>query len=113
MRNLRIIEPDELKSLAIGTGILGTGGGTHPYLELLNAEKLYREGARVRLIDPSDLHDEEAVAELGYIGAPLVTKERLPDPSHILRPVRLMEGLTGTRFSAVMAGEVGAENGIL
>jgi uncharacterized protein len=109
----RIIEADELISLAIGTGILGTGGGTHPYLELLNIQKLYREGKSVRLIDPADLGDDDLVAELGYMGAPLVTKERLPDPEHTCRPVRLMAEYTGARFTAVMAGEVGAENGIL
>jgi DUF917 family protein len=113
MRNLRTIEADELYSLAIGTGILGTGGGTHPYLELLNIEALYREGRSVRLIDPLDLDDDEIVAELGFMGAPLVTKERLPDPEHTCRPVRMMAEHTGARFEAVMAGEVGAENGIL
>ncbi|HXV23071.1 MAG TPA: DUF917 domain-containing protein [Alphaproteobacteria bacterium] len=109
----RLVEFSELASLALGTGILGTGGGTHPYLELLNIEKLYQEGRSVRLIDPNDLGDEDLVAELGYMGAPLVTKERLPDPDHICRPVRLMAEHTGARFTAVMAGEVGAENGIL
>ena len=92
---------------------LGTGGGTHPYLELLNIEKLYNAGRSVRLIDPLDLSDDDLVAELGYMGAPLVTKERLPDPEHICRPVRLMADLTGARFAAVMTGEIGAENGIL
>lgn len=112
-RGARAIEADKLSSLAIGTGILGTGGGTHPYLELLNVQKLYREGKAVRLIDPAELGDDDIVAELGYMGAPLVTKERLPDPEHVCRPVRLMSNHTGARFSAVMAGEIGAENGIL
>ena len=40
---MRTIDADELRSLAIGTGILGTGGGTHPYLELLNIEKLHED----------------------------------------------------------------------
>ncbi len=109
----REITADELKSLAIGTGILGTGGGTHPYLELLNIEKLYREGYRVSLIKPTDLADDAVVAELGFMGAPLVTKERLPDPAHICKAVRMMEDHAGCRFEAVMAGEVGAENGVL
>ncbi len=34
MTGLRQIEPDELPALAIGTGVLGTGGGTHPYAVL-------------------------------------------------------------------------------
>ncbi len=109
----RTIEPSELGALAIGTGILGTGGGTHPYLELLALERLYRDGHRVRLMDPDALADDDCVAELGFMGAPLVTKERLPDPAHIVRPVRMMERHAGVRFSAVMPSEVGAENGIL
>ena len=113
INRFRTIEVDELRSLAIGTGILGTGGGTHPYLELLNIEKLYQAGKSVHLVDPFDLADDDLVAELGYMGAPLVTKERLPDPEHICRPVQLISKHTGARFAAVMAGEIGAENGIL
>ncbi len=109
----RIVTADDLRSLAIGTGILGTGGGTHPYLELLNIEKLYRDGAEVSLVSPDDLADDDHVAELGLMGAPLVTKERLPDPVHTLRPVQMMEHHTGVEFRAVMAGEIGAENGVL
>ena len=109
----RVLAGDELKSLAIGTGILGTGGGTHPYLELLNIEKLYREGYRVSLVDALDLADDAVVAELGFMGAPLVTKERLPDPTHVMKAVRMMEDYACCRFEAVMAGEVGAENGVL
>lgn len=109
----RVVSADDLRSLAIGTGILGTGGGTHPYLELLNIEKLYRDGAKISLIAPADLADDEHVAELGLMGAPLVTKERLPDPAHSLRPVTMMARHTGVQFRAVMAGEIGAENGVL
>ena len=113
MNARRIVTAGDLRSLAIGTGILGTGGGTHPYLELLNIEKLYREGAEVSLVSPDDLADDDHVAELGLMGAPLVTKERLPDPAHTLRPVQMMEHHTGVEFQAVMAGEIGAENGVL
>ena len=107
------VTADDLRSLAIGTGILGTGGGTHPYFELLNIEKLYRQGCSVSLIAPGDLDDDDLVAELGFMGAPLITKERLPDPHHTIRPVEMMRQATGATFRAVMAGEVGAENGVL
>ena len=113
MTGLRQIEPDELPALAIGTGVLGTGGGTHPYLELLNIQKLYREGRRVQLLDPADLDDDALVAEVGFMGAPLVTKERLPDPEQICKPFRMMESFTGKPFQAVMSSEIGGENGVL
>jgi DUF917 family protein len=113
MRVSKKISTADLRSLAIGAGILGTGGGTHPYLELLNIEKLYREGKTVSLVDPADLSDDDLVAEVGYMGAPLVTKERLPDPDQMCRPVRIMEDFARVRFQAVMAGEIGSENGVL
>ena len=114
MKNkLRELTEDDLLDLATGAGVLGTGGGTHPYLELLNIQKLYREGARVTMIDPLDLADDGLVAVVGFMGAPLVTKERLPDPVHALRAVRLMETYAHVRFTAVMSIEVGSENSIL
>jgi uncharacterized protein len=113
MTGLREITADELEDLATGAGVLGTGGGTHPYLELLNIQKLYRAGKRVAMIDPADLDDDAAVAVTGFMGAPLVTKERLPDPDHAVRPVRLMEAYTKRPFDAVMSIEIGSENSIL
>jgi DUF917 family protein len=113
MAELRDITDDDLESLATGAGVLGTGGGTHPYLELLNIRKLYREGRRVSMVDPRDLADDDWVAVLGFMGAPLVTKERFPDPLHSVRPLRLMEDYAGIRFSAVMSIEIGSENSIV
>ena len=109
----REITADELEDLATGAGVLGTGGGTHPYLELLNIQKLYGEGKRVDMIEADDLADDDLVAVVGFMGAPLVTKERLPDPDHAVRPLRLMEAYTGKSFAAVMSIEIGSENSVL
>ena len=110
MTGHRDIALDDLESLAIGAGILGTGGGTHPYLPLLAVRKLYRDGQRVRLIDPMALADDARIAMVGYLGAPLVSKERLPDPAHMLRPVLMMQEHTGRTFDAVMSIEIGSTN---
>src|SRR5687768_14225081 len=112
MRSLPITT-DDLKSLALGAGILGTGGGTHPYLELLNLEKLFRQGRTVSLLSPDALADDDFVAEVGFMGAPLVTKERLPDPEQMLKAFHTMEKFTGRSFTAVMTSEIGGENGLL
>jgi DUF917 family protein len=104
---------DDLDSLATGAGVLGTGGGTHPYLELLSIKQLYRSGRRVDLVAIEDLGADMMVAVVGFMGAPLVTKERLPDPEHVLRPLQIMETYTGCRFAAVMSIEIGSENSIL
>jgi DUF917 family protein len=104
---------DDLRSIAIGAGILGTGGSTHPYLELLNAEKLYRAGRSVELLDPSELADDDLVAEISKIGAPLPSTERIADPTLFVKPVRMIENYVGCRFKAIMPGEIGTVNGVI
>jgi DUF917 family protein len=107
---MRELDHDELEALAVGAGVLGTGGGNHPHLELTCARADYRRGRRVRLLDPEDLADDAAVAVVCIMGAPLVTKERLPEPQSICRAVRLMEAHVGRPFDAIMSIEIGGEN---
>ncbi len=106
----RTIEPEELEPLATGAWILGTGGGGSPYLAYLNIRKLYAEGTRVTLMDPDALADDDLVAVVSNMGAPLVGQERLSDPDFATRPVRMMEEYVGRRFRAVMSVEVGGGN---
>ena len=109
----REITWDDLEPLAIGCGILGTGGGGDPYIALLNAQKLWRQGRRFRLIDPFDLDDDDLAAEAAFMGAPLVGQERLESPEFCARSVRAMERHMGRPFTAVMSGEIGGANGVI
>ncbi len=109
---MRPVSAAEVESLAIGAWILGTGGGGSPYQGLLNMRRLYREGTVVQLVDPAELADDDPVAVVSYMGAPLVTQERLKDPQAIHRAVRMMEEYLALRFRAVMAVEIGGSNGL-
>src|SRR5213083_722294 len=104
MASLRPVSAEEIESLAIGAWILGTGGGGSPYLALLNMRALYRDGARVSLMDPLDL------ADVSNMGAPLVGQERLTDPRTIAEAVTMMEEYLGARFRAIMSLEIGGGN---
>ena len=112
MSLLRPVSAAEIESLAIGAWILGTGGGGSPYTGLLNMRKLYRRGVVVALMDPAALADDDLVAVVSNMGAPLVGLERLPDPDSIHRAVRMMEEYLGRRFRAVMSVEIGGGNAI-
>src|SRR5213596_763569 len=112
MAPLRDVSAAEIESLAIGAWILGTGGGGSPYLALLNMRRLYRDGVVVRLMDPTDLADDDLVAIVSNMGAPLVGQERLTDPRTIERAVTMMEEYLGRRFHAVMSLEIGGGNAI-
>jgi DUF917 family protein len=108
----RIVSAAEIESLAIGAWILGTGGGGSPYYALLNMRQLYRDGARVTLMDPADLADDDLVAVVSNMGAPLVGQERLTDSATIARAVTMMEEYLGRSFRAVMSVEIGGGNSI-
>jgi uncharacterized protein len=112
MASLRALTLPDIESLAIGAWILGTGGGGSPYHGLLNMRRLYRDGARIELVDAHDLADDDLVAVVSQMGAPLVGQERLSDPQTIARAVTMMEEYLGTTFRAVMAVEIGGSNAI-
>src|SRR5258708_22883838 len=103
---------DDIESLAVGAWILGTGGGGSPYLGLLNMRRLYAEGHRVQLMSPFDLADDDRVAIVSNMGAPLIGQERLADSRNIARAVEIQEEFSGEKFRAVMSLEIGGGNGI-
>jgi len=109
---LKTISLDEIEALAVGAWILGTGGGGSPYLGLLNLRRLYAEGTRVQLMSPLDLNDDDWVAVVSNMGAPLVGQERLADSRNIARAVRMQEEINNIKFRAVMSVEIGGGNGV-
>lgn len=106
------ISLDDIEALAVGAWILGTGGGGSPYLGLLNMRRLYGGGRRVQLMSPLDLADEDWVAVVSNMGAPLVGQERLTDSRNIARAVEMQQEINGFKFRAVMSLEIGGGNGV-
>ena len=109
---MRTIEASEIEPLAIGAWILGTGGGGSPYKNYLNVRKLYREGKTCRLMDPSELADDDMVVVVSNMGAPLVGQERLTDPRTQVRAIEVLQEYIGKKFRAVMSVEIGGGNGL-
>jgi uncharacterized protein len=112
MTEFRELSLDDIEGLAVGAWILGTGGGGSPYLALLNMRRLYAEGIRVQLMPPEALADDDWVAVVSNMGAPLVGQERLTDSRTIARAVTLMEEHRGIEFCAIMALEIGGGNSL-
>ncbi|WP_112292086.1 DUF917 domain-containing protein [Agrobacterium tumefaciens] len=103
---------DDIEPLATGAWILGTGGGGNPYISTLNLRRLYAEGSRVKVMDPMALADDDMVAVVSKMGAPLVGQERLGDPVHLARAVEVMEDYLGKPFRAIMSVEIGGSNAL-
>ncbi|MBB6485816.1 DUF917 domain-containing protein [Rhizobium lusitanum] len=103
---------ENIEPLATGAWILGTGGGGNPYISTLNLRRLYAEGRRVQVMDPMALDDDDMVAVVSKMGAPLVGQERLSDPVHLARAVEVMEDYLGKPFRAIMSVEIGGSNAL-
>ena len=109
---MKTISLDDIEALAVGAWILGTGGGGSPYLALLNMRELYDKGVVCRLMDASELADDDLVAVCSNMGAPLVGQERLTDPNTMALAITMMEEYLGRKFRAVMSLEIGGGNSI-
>jgi DUF917 family protein len=63
-------------------------------------------------MDPMALEDDDMVAVVSKMGAPLVGQERLGDPVHLARAVEVMEDYLGKPFRAIMSVEIGGSNAL-
>jgi len=104
------IDSDALERLAIGAGILGTGGGGNPYLGKVHAREHVRRGARIVVIGLAAVPDDARVISVGGMGSPTVGIERLPQGDECLRAVRALERHLGESFTHLIPGEIGGAN---
>lgn len=102
----------DIDRIALGAGILGTGGGGNPYLGLLMAKAQLKAGRSIKVIRPCDLAPDAHVLALGNIGAPTVSIEKMEEGDEGIRCLRAIEQHTGRKVDAVIADEIGGSNGL-
>ncbi|MCH9009731.1 MAG: DUF917 domain-containing protein [Chloroflexi bacterium] len=102
---------DDLESIAIGAGILGTGGGGNPYIGRLRARQAIREHGPVNVLSPEELTDEDRIICVGGIGAPTVGIEKLRDYQSYTA-LRAIEEYTGEKATAIISNEIGGSNSL-
>ena len=102
---------NELESIAIGAGILGTGGGGNPYIGQLRARQAIRKWGPVDVLAPEELTEDARVVCVGGIGAPTVGIEKVRDLQsyHALRAI---EDYTGETATALISNEIGGSNSL-
>ncbi len=103
---------EDVESIAIGAGILGTGGGGNPYLGKIHMQSLLAEGYVPTVISLDELPDDAVVAELGSMGAPTVGLEKLPGGDESRWALEALENYTGRQIDAILCAEIGGANSI-
>ena len=101
----------DLPAIAIGAGVLGTGGGGNPYIGQLRARQAIRKWGPVTVLSPEELPEDARVVCVGGIGAPTVGIEKVRDLQsyHALRAI---EEYTGEKATALISNEIGGSNSV-
>lgn len=100
-------------AIAIGAGILGTGGGGNTYIGRIRLEKELRESDKpVRIIRADDVADDALVCAVGMMGAPTVGVEKLPAGNEIQNGIRALEAHLKRSIDAIIIGEIGGSNAL-
>lgn len=105
---------EDTLALALGAGVLGTGGGGNTYVGRIWLERELRlAGKSCRIIDAEDLPDDALTVGIGGMGAPTVGVEKLDAREEYLPVVRALERHLGKPMDALVIGEIGGANSLI
>lgn len=103
------IAADDIRGLARGAAVLGTGGGGDPYVGALLARQAIGDG-RVEVVPLAELPDDAVVITAAMMGAPTVMVEKLPSIDEVLAPIRALASSLGREVTHIACAEIGGVN---
>ena len=99
---------EDLDYLAIGATVLGSGGGGDPSADLLLVKDIFEESGPMEMVSVDQIPDEASIITAGYIGAPLVSAEKLSSYGEWKRA----EELLNKKIWGVAPAEIGGSNAL-
>src|ERR1700716_646108 len=100
----------DLKDLARGAALLGSGGGGDPYVGRLMVERALADGAQVTVWDLDEVPDEALIIPTAMMGAPTVMVEKIPSGLEGVHALQALERHLGRQATATMPIECGGIN---
>src|SRR5439155_14170106 len=104
------VDAEAIEDIAIGAGILGTGGGGSPYVGKLMVLGQLARGARLAVAEPEEVADEATCISLGGMGAPIVSVEKIWRGDEPLVAMRAVERFSGRKVDYIIPQEIGGSN---
>ena len=109
---MRLLYEENIDDIAVGAAILGSGGGSNPYIGRLMAREAIRQYGPVELYSLDELDDDDLIVPAAGMGAPVVAVEKLPAGDDIVRAFHALGKYTGRTPRATMSIESGGMNSI-
>lgn len=106
---MKQITHEEIDSLAIGATILGSGGGGSPGNELWMAKRALKTFGPVQLVGVNDLPDDALIVPIAFMGAPLITSEKLASGREFDALLEMIEKVYGRKPDALLPAEIGGQ----
>ncbi|MCY3780481.1 MAG: DUF917 domain-containing protein [Chloroflexi bacterium] len=109
---MRLLDEAHIEDIAVGAAVLGSGGGSDPYIGKLMAREAIRRYGPVQLYTLDELADDDLVLPVAGMGAPTVLGEKLPAGDDIVRVYETLGKYIGRAPRATMSIEAGGMNSI-
>jgi len=104
---LRELSHEELADLVEGAAVFSAGGGGDPQVGLNIVERLVEKRCPVRLIDPSEVPDDEVVVNFACVGA---TANIAYHSDAAVKTLKTLEEFLGKHAYAIIPVELGGFN---
>ena len=92
---MRLLDEENIGDIAVGAAVLGSGGGSDPYIGLLMAREAIRQYGPVELYTLEELDDDDLIVPTAGMGAPTVIVEKLPNGDDLIRAFHTLGKYTG------------------
>lgn len=99
-----------IEDLAIGSGILGSGGGGDPTYATWMLHHQIEQYGPIVIRSLNSLTESDWVAPLALMGAPLIGREKVLSSRELEAVLDAIEEQSGRRITALMIGEIGGSN---
>ena len=110
---MRKIGIEDIDDIALGSSLLGSGGGGDPYMGRLEAIAAIKEHGPVTLLDVDEVPDGWTVAPICGVGAPSVSLEKGTNGIEYPKVRAMMERMLGKKLDAFLLSEAGGMNSMV
>ena len=107
---IHFTEPTDIKDVARGAVLLGTGGGGDPYIGELFLQAQLEQGRSPHVIPVDAVADDTLVITIAGVGSPPVMLENLVSDVTLLQILARMESHLGRKVGALISAEIGGVN---
>ncbi|MEH7342396.1 DUF917 domain-containing protein [Bacillus sp. JJ1532] len=110
---MRLLGKQEIEDIALGSTLLGSGGGGDPYIGKLMAIQAIEEYGPITLLSPDEVPDDALVISSCGFGAPTILIEKPLGGQEAKNAFQMMEKHLGKKAFATFPIEAGGANSML